>query len=79
MDAGAALLSDADATVAMVLGMSAIEHPAMPSEVAAALDASPGDARDDAAGTAIPAASAVVKALGSVALVLRAILEWKLA
>ena len=69
MDVGAALVSDAQAAVAGEPGEGPLHNPPVATEVGAALDATAGDARDDAAGAALLAAPAVVVGLVGVELV----------
>ena len=55
IDVGASFVADGQAAVAVQPGEGAFHHPAVPPEVGAALDPPPGDAWDDAAGTAFTA------------------------
>ena len=49
MQIGTALVADGQATEAIEPGQRAFDHPAMPTQPLARVDASPGDARDDTA------------------------------
>ncbi len=59
MDIGAALVADSEAAELSEPGQGALDLPTVPPGLLAAIGAAPGDARDDAAGTALAAAAAM--------------------
>jgi hypothetical protein len=61
VDVGAALMAHGDAAELGEPGQGALDLPTVPPELFAAVDAAPGDARDDAAGMALAAAATMVR------------------
>ena len=69
MDVGAPLVADREAAEAVEPGQRALDHPAVPAQPLAGVDAPSGDAGRDGAGAALPAAAAVIVGLVGVELV----------
>ena len=65
VDVGAPLVADGQAAGAIEPGMAALDHPAMPSEPVASLDAAPGNPRPDPARPAfLPPHSRIIGLVG---------------